>query len=122
MLVEVRGKAQVQRKLRLATTLNVRMMPRSGLLEVHDSAGGAESKAYVKVFARFQDGSVRFYKDGYTDLRGRFDYASLSTDDLDRVERFAVLVLSDKEGAVVKERRRPPGKRLPRVATRCTLG
>ena len=49
------------------------------------------------------DGSVRFYKDGYTDLRGRFDYASLSTNDLDFVDRFSVLILSDDLGAVVKE-------------------
>ena len=58
---------------------------------------------------RFRDGAIAFYKDGYTDLRGRFDYASLSTDDLDRVERFAVLVMSDDNGAVVRETP-PPGK------------
>lgn len=60
-------------------------------------------KAYVKVYSRRSDGSIRFYKDGYTDLRGRFDYASLSTNDLDSVERFAILVMSDEHGAVVKE-------------------
>ena len=32
-------------------------------------------KAYVKVFAKFFHGSVSFYRDGYTDLVGRFDYA-----------------------------------------------
>ncbi len=61
------------------------------------------AKAYVKAYARGQDGTVRFFKDGYTDLRGRFDYSSLSTDDLDRVDRFALLVLSDEHGAVVQE-------------------
>ncbi|HEV7281501.1 MAG TPA: hypothetical protein VGN57_14970 [Pirellulaceae bacterium] len=61
------------------------------------------AKAYVKVYSRRSDGSIRFYKDGYTDLRGRFDYASLSTSDLDSVERFAILVMSDEHGAVVKE-------------------
>ena len=50
-----------------------------------------------------KDGSVAFYKDGYTDLRGRFDYVSLNTDELDRVAKFAILVLSDAKGAVVKE-------------------
>ena len=29
----------------------------------------------MKVYAQMQDGGVQFYKDGYTDLRGRFDYA-----------------------------------------------
>ena len=49
------------------------------------------------------DGSVQFYKDGYTDLRGRFDYTSLNTNELDSVARFALLILSDEHGAVVRE-------------------
>ncbi len=59
--------------------------------------------AYVKVYARQSGGAVAFYKDGYTDLRGRFDYATLSTDDLDRVERFALLVVSSEAGGAVLE-------------------
>ena len=54
------------------------------------------AKVYVKVYARRPDGSVKFYKDGYTDLRGRFDYVSLSTNELEHVERFSLLVLSDE--------------------------
>jgi hypothetical protein len=63
---------------------------------------------YVKVYARRQGGEVAFYKDGYTDLRGRFDYATLSTDDLGQVERFAILVASDEAGATVLEAPPPP--------------
>ncbi len=65
--------------------------------------GKALSAVYVKVYAKQKDGVVRFYKDGYTDLRGRFDYASLSTNDLDRVERFSILIMSEEQGAVVRE-------------------
>ena len=36
-------------------------------------------------------------------LRGRFDYASLSTDDMARVERFALLALSETHGASVRD-------------------
>lgn len=61
------------------------------------------AKAYVKVYARMQNGGVEFYKDGYTDLRGAFDYATLSTDELDRVERFAILVMTENSGAVIRE-------------------
>jgi hypothetical protein len=60
------------------------------------------AKVYVKVYARMEDGSVAFYKDGYTDLRGRFDYATLSVDELDGIDRFAILVLSPDNGAVVR--------------------
>ena len=58
---------------------------------------------YVKVYARKRGGAVAFYKDGYTDLRGWFDYASLSTTELDYVERFAILVCSDQAGAAILE-------------------
>jgi hypothetical protein len=71
---------------------------------VTDSAGAKPlSKVYVKVYARLADGSVKFHKDGYTDLRGRFDYASVNTPERQPVERFAVLVLSDDRGAAVRE-------------------
>ena len=59
--------------------------------------------AYVKVYARHGDGSVRFYKDGYTDLRGRFDYASLSTSDLATAKRLAILVLAPELGATIQD-------------------
>jgi len=65
--------------------------------------------AYVKVYARHQDGSVRFYKDGYTDLRGQFEYASLSTNDLDTAQRFSILVLHPEHGAIIREAE-PPKK------------
>ncbi len=59
--------------------------------------------AYVKVYSRSGNGEVKFYKDGYTDLRGRFDYASLSAPELDGVERFAILVLDPERGASVHD-------------------
>ncbi|MCP4107944.1 MAG: hypothetical protein GY749_20765 [Desulfobacteraceae bacterium] len=58
---------------------------------------------YVKVYAQMKGGEIQFYKDGYTDLRGKFDYVSLSTDDLDRVEKFAILILSEEYGAIIRE-------------------
>ena len=46
---------------------------------------------------------MKFFKDGYTDLRGRFDYASLNTNELEQADRLAVLILSDDFGAVVRD-------------------
>jgi hypothetical protein len=84
----------------------------------------------VKVYARLKNGQIRFYKDGYTDLRGKFDYASLNTGseapgpeprassgapangfdyqmlrpaELGEIDRLAILVLSDTHGTVVRE-------------------
>jgi hypothetical protein len=46
---------------------------------------------------------VKFHKDGYTDLRGRFDYVSVNTPERQAIERFAVLVLSEDRGALIRE-------------------
>ena len=65
----------------------------------------------MKVYAKLadgsvkfhKDGSVKFYKDGYTDLRGRFDYSSVNTPERQAIERFAILVLSEDRGAVIRD-------------------
>ncbi|MCO8124971.1 hypothetical protein NHH03_24760 [Stieleria sp. TO1_6] len=63
--------------------------------------------AYVKVYARYPDGDVRFFKDGYTDGRGRFDYTSVSADDAKGASRYAILVLSDEKGATLHDVKAP---------------
>ena len=76
---------------------------------VTDPVSGAPvPQAYVKVFARNEEGEVRFHKDGYTDLRGRFDDVSLS-DDPGRARNYAVLVLDEQRGALIREVA-PPAK------------
>jgi hypothetical protein len=44
-----------------------------GQLRVGNAQGQPLPKVYVKVYARLPGGAVRFHKDGYTDLRGRFE-------------------------------------------------
>jgi len=84
--------------------LSVQTIERFGQLQVnHQSTGRSIPKTYCKVYARMKNGEVKFYKDGYTDLRGRFDYTSLSTNDLDNVQRFSILVMSNEDGTTVKE-------------------
>ena len=70
--------------------------------------GKSAPRCYVKVYSEDQQNKVQFYKDGYTDIRGCFDYVSLDTDQLLGVKRFAILVSSADAGALVKECR-PPG-------------
>lgn len=87
-----------------ASTLDVQMVERYGQLTVrHAGAGLPVPAVYVKVYARTNDGREIFFKDGYTDLRGRFDYVSLNGNEIEDVEMLAVLVLSDELGAVVRE-------------------
>src|SRR5439155_1519691 len=108
VLVEVSAAGKTRAKPYYATAMAVQTTENYGHLRVADAASGKPlPKAYVKVYARLADGSVKFHKDGYTDLRGRFDYATVSTPERQAVERFAVLVLSDERGAVIREAQPP---------------
>ena len=85
-------------------------MENFGQLRITDTDTGKPlSTVYAKVFARTANGKVRFHKDGYTDLRGRFDYASVSGPHSPDITRFAILVLSEDKGAVIREVA-PPGQ------------
>jgi hypothetical protein len=91
-----------------ANTLAVQMIENYGQVRITDQAKGeALAKTYVKVYGKLANGQVRFYKDGYTDLRGRFDYVSLNTGELDNVQSFAILILNDKHGAIIREAKPP---------------
>jgi hypothetical protein len=104
VLVEIRGGGQAKSQAYYSNALAVQVIETYGQVRVtHAESAKPLAKVYVKVYARMKDGSVRFYKDGYTDLRGRFDYTSLNTNELDFVDKFALLVLSDEHGAVVRE-------------------
>ncbi|MBI5817513.1 MAG: hypothetical protein HZA88_00850 [Verrucomicrobia bacterium] len=131
VLVEVVAAGQRKAQPYHANTLKLTLAENYGRLEARDIVTGKPvSRAYVKVYARLKNGTVRFFKDGYTDLRGRFDYASLNASatlvpqpaadseseprngldyqmlkpaELGSVEKLAVLILSDTHGAATRE-------------------
>ncbi len=104
VLVEIQGAGHTETATYYANSLSVQIVENYGHLKVRQAkTGQLESKVYVKVYARMKDGQEKFYKDGYTDLRGMFDYVSLSTDELANIDRFAILVLSEDHGAIVRE-------------------
>ncbi len=109
VLIEITGGGLTRSQAYYSGALRATLSENYGQVRVtRDRDGSAIPKVYVKVYARMNDGHTKFFKDGYTDLRGRFDYTSLSTDELDRVDRFSLLILSDDHGAVVREA--PPPK------------
>ena len=104
LFVEIEGKGITRSAPYFSNSLTVQVSENYGQLRVSDTGTGRPiSKTYVKVYAEMQDGKTLFYKDGYTDIRGRFDYTSLSTNEIDRVNRFSVLVLDDSRGGMVRE-------------------
>lgn len=109
LLVTASGGGITRSQAAYSTGLAVRVVESYGQVLVTRSADGKPvPQAYVKVYARMDDGRVAFYKDGFTDVRGRFDYASLSTADAVAARRFSILVTSADEGSAVREADPPP--------------
>ncbi|XZE34929.1 hypothetical protein SH501x_000405 [Pirellulaceae bacterium SH501] len=104
LMVEVVSNGIARNLVLYSHSLRVQFASNAGRVQVLEkNANRPVDGAYVKVYARGADGAVRFYKDGYTDLRGQFDYTTISVGELADVERFAVLVLHPDLGAVVQE-------------------
>ncbi len=101
------GANSASTQIYFANSLNVQVVEAFGQVRVACKVAGswrAMPGAYIKAYARYKDSSiVEFYKDGYTDLRGRFDYASLSTDKLGRVDRFSIFVTAPDHGSCIVE-------------------
>jgi hypothetical protein len=86
-----------------SSSINVNFSRNLGEVKVVDQANNPLSRVYIKCFAQMKDGSTKFYKDGYTDLRGMFNYVSLNTNQIGKVSKFSILISDDKLGAVIKE-------------------
>ena len=56
---------------------------------------------YVKVFSKFSNGEIKFYKDGYTDCLGYFNYSFLSNQP-DWITKFAILLHSPEYGSQIR--------------------
>ena len=104
VLVEVVAGDQAKSKPYFANSLNVQMIETFGQLQVTDKEHARPlPTTYVKVYSRDANGIVKFHKDGYTDLRGRFDYVSQSNNTLDGISKYSILVLHPEYGAIVRQ-------------------
>ena len=83
--------------------METRIVPLERTIQVIDPANNkALSGSYVKVFAESGDGSITFHKDGYTDLRGKFDYLSHTAIDAASIRRVAILVSHPEKGSLTR--------------------
>ncbi|KAG0012343.1 hypothetical protein BGZ82_002635, partial [Podila clonocystis] len=97
-------------------TILVQSLEQTGTIKVISKTDGRPIRGgYVKVYAEMNEGykNTSFWKDGYTDLVGRFAYAQVSAGaenggGLADVKRFVVFVDGGKEGCVVKVVPVPP--------------
>lgn len=108
VMVEIIGGGQRKSQAYYAHSLRVQVIDSYGQVRVtHRKTGKPLSKVYVKVYAKRNGGKANFFKDGYTDVRGRFDYSSVSSKSVSGVGKFALLVMSEGNGAVIREARPP---------------
>ena len=96
VLVATGADGRVEERLELTPgTLDLQAAKEYGTMRVRDAKGRPVAGAYVKVYSMdASGGETKFHKDGYTDVRGAFDYAGVSTDVAFRPARFAIFVQS----------------------------
>ena len=108
ILIEVDYKTSTVTKSYFSHLLVVNIIERFGIIKVMTKDHKPRPGCYVKAFVKRNSGQIEFYKDGYTDIRGKFDYVSLNTDTLNTIDKFSILVVDDELGSLVQEASPPP--------------
>ena len=108
IVIEANGKGTQSLVTYFSTSLKVSIFENYGELKVTDENGKGLPQVYVKICAKMKSGSSSFYKDGYTDIRGRFDYVSHNASKLTDVQKFAIFISSEKLGSLIRETVPPP--------------
>jgi hypothetical protein len=104
LFVEITSESIKLFDIYLSSNLFVVITESLGELKVIDNNLKPIIKAYVKVYVELNNNSeVQFYKDGYTDLNGKFNYLALNTDQLKKSKKFYIFVSEEKQGAIIKE-------------------
>ena len=103
ILVAAESNNAKQLKILDSRLLETRIVPVERTVQVIDPATNKPLPGtYVKVFAESHDGSIEFHKDGYTDLRGKFDYLSHTATDPSTIRRLAILVSHAEKGSLTR--------------------
>ena len=111
LFIQVTSGALTKNLTYFPTKMEIYVITEFGQVKVTDAVTQKPlSSIYIKCFSKDKQGLTEFYKDGYTDLRGTFDYATLNSDDLKNINQFALLIMgtdSNHYGAVIKEVKTP---------------
>jgi len=81
-----------------------------GMIKVINSDKIPMPKVYVKCFAKVET-NVIFFIDGYTDLRGSFNYLDVKETEYTKITKFSILVVSEMFGSRIQECDPPKSKR-----------
>lgn len=103
MVIEVNGEGKQIFKTYYSTTIKATIIENFGELKVTNQEEKSLTGVYVKVFCQKANGEAKFFRDGYTDIRGKFEYAQSSGNKAGLAKKFAILVQSDDYGSLIKE-------------------
>eukprot|EP00352_Strombidinopsis_acuminata_P000577 CAMPEP_0176341388 /NCGR_PEP_ID=MMETSP0126-20121128/2339_1 /TAXON_ID=141414 ORGANISM="Strombidinopsis acuminatum, Strain SPMC142" /NCGR_SAMPLE_ID=MMETSP0126 /ASSEMBLY_ACC=CAM_ASM_000229 /LENGTH=144 /DNA_ID=CAMNT_0017686177 /DNA_START=3188 /DNA_END=3622 /DNA_ORIENTATION=- len=111
MVIEINGEGKQKFKSFYSCELKVNIIEAFGELKVtNKNTNQALPCVYVKVFAWDSSKNKEFFfRDGYTDIRGKFEYAKTSGDKLKNASKFSILITSDDFGSEIKECGIPKG-------------
>ena len=107
LVIEVSGEGKQSFLTYFSTSLKISINENFGELKATDQNDKPLAKVYVKTFSKEKSGTIKFFKDGYTDIRGKFEYAQINSKKLNSVEKFAILVMSDEHGSITREAKPP---------------
>lgn len=102
MIVLVLGSTASVRLNYLNNNMEVSFFEQEGIIKVKSTAGKGIPRAYVKCMVKKQNGDIEFYKDGFTNILGVFDYFSLNNLALqESAKQIAVFVNHEEFGSFV---------------------
>jgi hypothetical protein len=108
LIIQVSSGALSENLTYFPTSMKVFIVKNFGQIKVtSEETGKPLSSVYIKCFAKKNNGTVSFYKDGYTDIRGTFEYTSVHSSDFSDVQDFSILVFSSSFGALIKQTKPP---------------
>jgi hypothetical protein len=114
VLVAAESESTKHLKILDSRLLETTVIPADRAIQITDPATKAPlPKTYVKVYAESRDGTIAFHKDGYTDLRGKFDYLSHTATDPSTILRLAVLISHPEKGSRTQIIQHQPGSSPP---------
>jgi hypothetical protein len=90
-----------------ACSLKVAIIENYAELKVTNEKGSPVPKVYIKCFSKNTSGAVKFFKDGYTDMRGKFEYGFTDNGKLTNIDKLSILVLDETHGSTIKECKLP---------------
>lgn len=80
-------------------SLSVAVTPEQGRIKIADKDSLTSlSRVYVKVFVKTSDGRVNFFRDGYTDVTGGFNYFDVRGGGVGNIQKFSIFAEDRQKG------------------------